>query len=258
MTSWDYSEEDLISGLKEIGIKQGDTLLVHVSFGLLGRLKDSDNSNSSSQILLNSFKTVLGESGTLLIPTYTYSFCNGENYQVEKTPSTIGPFPEFFRVQEHVQRSRDPIFSIAGLGPKTTSLLNNLPATCFGDNCVYDRLTEINGKICMIGLGLQWATFRHFIEQSVKIPARYSKNFSGSIIENNQTKDEVWDYFVRHLDDYCYPDGRRLENKARELGYCKTSIVGRGEISQINCKNFLKLGIKMLKEDPWFTVKGHT
>ena len=184
------------------------------------------------------------------------TFGYDENYQVEKTPSTIGLFPEFFRLQEHVQRSRDPIFSIAGLGPKTNSLLNNLPPTCFGDDCVYDRLTKIDGKICMIGLGLQWATFRHFIEQFVKIPARFSKKFSGKIIEDNQEKYEIWDYFVRKLDDYCYPDGRRLEKKARELGYCKTSIVGRGEISLIDCKKFLKLGIEMLKEDPWVTVKG--
>jgi aminoglycoside 3-N-acetyltransferase len=258
MTDWDYSQEDLVSGLKSVGIKQGDTVLTYVSFGLLGRLKGGKNSESSSQILLNSFKTVLGENGTLLVPTYTYSFCNNEKYQVEQTPSSIGPFTEFFRQQENVKRSRNPIFSVAGLGPKTTLLLTNLPQTCFGKDCVYDRLTKIGGKICMIGLGLQWATFRHYIEQTIKIPARYSKKFSGNIVENNQVKHEVWDYFVRKLDDHCYPDGRRLEKKARELGYCKTSIVGRGEISQIDCKKFLDLGIDMLKQDPWFTVKGHS
>lgn len=258
MTSWDYSQEDLISGLKNIEIKQGDVVLVYVSFGLLGRLKGGINSEFYSQTLLNSFKTVLGEHGTLLVPTYTYSFCNNEKYQVEQTPSTIGPFTEFFRQQKDVIRSRDPIFSVAGLGPKATPLLTNLPHSCFGENCVYDRLTKIGGKICMIGLGLHWATFRHYVEESARIPARYSKKFSGDIIENNQVKHEIWDYFVRKLDDYCYPDGRRLGGEIRELEYCKTSIVGKGEILQIDCKRFLDLGIDILKKDPWFTVKGHS
>jgi len=93
-------------------------------------------------------------------------------------------------------------------------------------------------------------------KESVGISARYSKKFSGIIVENGEESHEVWDYFVRKLDDNCYPDGRRLEKKACELGYCKTTIVGRGKISQIDCKKFLDLGTEMLKEDPWFTVKG--
>lgn len=256
MISWDYTQNDLISGLKTIGIKQGDTVLAYVSFGLLGRLKDGDNSNLASQIILNSFKAVLGQNGTLLVPTYTYSFCNDEKFQVNTTPSTLGIFPEFFRKQEGVIRSRDPIFSVASFGPKTPLLLSNLPPTCFGKDCVYDRLTKIGGKICMIGLGLHWATFRHFIEEYVGIPARYSKKFSGMVAEGNNESHEVWDYFVRKLDDNCYPDGRRLEKKARDLGYCTTTIVGRGEISQIDCQRFFNLGVDMLKKDPWFTVKG--
>lgn len=256
MSDWDYTIDDLKEGLKSVGIKQGDIIFTYVSFGLLGRLKDSKSSGETCQILFDSFRKILGSEGTLLVPTYTYSFPNKEIYDVQNSPSTIGPFTEFFRKQKGVIRSRDPIFSVAGLGPKATYLLSNLPKTCFGKESVYDKLTKLGGKICMIGLSLHWSTYRHHIEEIVGIPARYSKKFSGQIIENENTNLETWNYYARKLKNYCLPDGRRLDKKAREMGACKTKRLGRGEILLIECRKYFELGKMLLKKDPWFTSKG--
>jgi len=256
MINLDYTKNDLVTGLREIGINPNDVIFTQVSLGLLGRLKDANTEEQSSKILFDSFKEVLGNSGTLLVPTYTYSFCNEEIFDPQNSPSTIGSFTEFFRKQENVVRSLDPIFSVAGLGPKASQLLTNLPYTCFGKDSLYERLTKIDGKICMIGLRLHWTTYRHHIEETVNIPARFSKKFSGTIVENGEKREEEWDYYVRDLSDNCFPDGRRLEKKARDDNLCHIAKVGRGELLSIKCRDYFDLGKKELEKDPWFTVRG--
>lgn len=254
--TWDYSKSDLIKGLKNIGLKNGDLVFIHISYGLLGRVKDGNTNEDICKIILDSFQTVLGDSGTLLVPTYTYSFCENKIFDVNNTPSIIGPFPEFFRIQKNVIRSQDPIFSVAGLGPKADKLLTNLSHTCFGKDSIYDRLIKHGGKICLLGLGLQWSTFRHHIEESIGIPTRFVKQFSGKILWNGKIREETWDYYVRHLNNNCYPDGHRLEEKIKKNDLYKISKIGRGEISCIDSKVYFKFGYKELQKDPWFTSKG--
>lgn len=254
--NFDYSQEDLIEGLKKIGIGNGDIVFTHVGFGFLGRAKNCNTNDEISKMIVDSFHHVLGDNGTMLVPTYTYSFCNNQVFDVHNSLSTIGPFTEYFRKIDGVIRSCDPIFSVSGFGPKTKKLLTNLPNTCFGIDSIYHRLVKNNAKICMVGLGLQWATFRHHIEEMARVPFRYVKQFSGHIKEHDTIKTETWNYFVRILSDNCYPDGRRLEEKAKETGLCKVISIGRGQICSIIAQEFFNLGMSELKKDPWFTARG--
>ena len=185
MTNSDYSKSDLVSALKEIGLKDGDLAFIHNSMFHLGRLENCDSSKEVSRIVFDSFFEVLGPTGTLLVPTYTYSLCNGKSFDVKNTPSSIGTFTEFFRNQKGAVRSADPIFSVSGIGPKSKTILNNLPKSCFGEDSVYDRITKLNGKLCVIGLGLSWATYRHYAEQKMNIPARFLKYFSGNFTDSS-------------------------------------------------------------------------
>ena len=259
MTNSDYSKSDLVSALEEIGLKDGDLAFIHNSMFHLGRLENCNSSKEVSRIVFDSFFEVLGPTGTLLVPTYTYSFCNGKSFDVKNTPSSIGTFTEFFRNQKGTIRSADPIFSVSGIGPKSKTILSDLPKSCFGEDSVYDRITKLNGKLCVIGLGLSWATYRHYAEQKMNIPARFLKYFSGKILEDGNERTETWEYFVRHLSENCYPDVEVIENnlkKANVSNLCKKAKVGRGEILSINCADYLELMENELKKDPWFSVKG--
>ena len=258
LNDWDYDKSDLVKGLKKINIKSNDTVLVYVSFGFLGRLKNCRTSEETCQTIQDALCKVVGKKGTLLVPTYTYSFCNQEVFDVNKTHSVVGPFTEFFRKHKGVKRSMDPIFSVAGLGPNTKKLFVDLPHTCFGKGSIYDRLVNAGGKICMIGLGLHWATFRHHIEEMVKVPFRYNKEFFGHIKKNNTLTYTSWNYYVRDLTPNSIPNGFPLEEKAKKLGLCKVTKIGRGEIMAINCKDYFDLGYKELSKNPWFTAKGYT
>jgi len=253
---WNYTKEEFKKALEGLGIEKGDIIFAQVGYAFLGKAKNCDNNEQICQLIFDSFLEILGKEGTLLVPTYTYSFCEKEDFDVTNTSSTVGPFTEFFRKQKNVIRSKDPIFSVAGIGSKSKELLYDLPHTCFGKNSVYDRLKKNDGKICMIGLPLHWATFRHHIEEMVNIPSRFIKKFNGNVIQNGIKTFEEWEYYVRHLNENCYPDGKRLAERIREMKLSNIKKVGRGEILIINSSEFFNYTYNILQKDPWFTSKG--
>jgi aminopeptidase-like protein/aminoglycoside N3'-acetyltransferase len=211
---------------------------------------------------VDALRTVVGDDGTILVPTFTFSFCRQENFDVQNTPTPGGPwstsagFLEHFRKMPGVVRSRDPIHSVAAQGPRAAQLLSDLPNTCFGPGSVYERLMEAGAKICMLGVSLEEATFRHYAEEVVGVPFRFKKLFTGYIRDGEQSTKSGWLYNVRIIADNGYPEGTRLERKAIDAGLCRVARLGRADIRAIDCRSYFDLTVRELKEDRWLTAKG--
>ena len=257
-----FEETALLDGLRRVGIEAGDTLFVQVSLDSLGRPKACTTEDEAWPMLLRTLQTAVGREGTILVPTYTFSFCRQEDFDVGATPTAGGPwsasagFLEFVRRAPGAVRSRDPIHSVAGLGPRAEELLLDVPTTCFGPGSVHERLLRGGGKVCTIGVGLHEATFRHFVEEMVGVPFRYKKLFTGRIRENGVVRKTGWIYNVRILADNGCPDGTRLETRARVTGLCRAVRVGAGEVSAISCRDLFDLTEAALAEDCWTTARG--
>lgn len=255
-TIFDYSESHLEVALRTAGLAEGDTVFVHSGIGFLGKLQDCQSAADMNRVLAEALRRVVGNGGTIIVPTYSYSFCNKQNYDPHTTPSTIGSFAEYFRSLPQVVRSRDPIFSVACIGPQASFLTHDLPLTCFGDDSIYDRLTQIHSKICTIGLDLSYATFRHHIEEICKVPFRYVKSFSGQVLRNGNWEDESWAYFVRVLGPCGFPNAKQMAMDLVNEGISKTSVVGRGKVFCIDTSEFKGYLTGRLLSDPWYTAAG--
>src|SRR5690349_2079110 len=155
-----YSRADLTAALRRLRIRAGDTLFVHVCPEPLGTPEGCATADARCAMLLAALLDVVGASGTILVPTYTSSFCRQEPFDVQRTPTTGGPwstsaeFLEYFRRLPGAVRSHDPIHSVAGFGPLADELLTDVAPTCFGVGSVFDRLRQVDAKICVIGAGL--------------------------------------------------------------------------------------------------------
>jgi aminopeptidase-like protein/aminoglycoside N3'-acetyltransferase len=257
-----FDEARLLEGLRESGIEPGDSLFVQVSLEDLGPPKGCATESEAWGLLLRVLRESVGAAGTILVPTYTFSFCRHEDFDVAATPTAGGPwsssagFLELVRRTPGAVRSRDPIHSVAGLGPRAGELLRDVPPTCFGPGSVHDRLLRAGGKVCTIGVGLREATFRHFAEEVVGVPYRFRKLFTGAIRENGKVRKTGWIYNVRILADNGFPDGTRLERRAREAGLSRVARVGQGEVTVIGCRSLFDLTKTMLTEDRWSTARG--
>src|SRR5712691_6818006 len=257
-----YTYADLATALRAVGLTAGDTVFVHACLDTLGPAEGVATPEHAGRLLYRALRDVVGEGGTVVVPTYTFSFCQQELFDVQGTPARSGPwstsaeFLEYVRTLPSSVRSRDPIHSVAAIGPQARSLVCDLPPTCFGLGSIHHRLMEVGAKICVIGTGLEEATFRHYVEEGVGVPFRFRKLFTGAIRENGSVRKQGWIYYVRILSGSAFPDGRRLEQIARHEGICRAAAVGRGEILGLECRDYYRVTRRELERDPWFTARG--
>ena len=257
-----YTRAALVQALRAIGLDAGDAVFFHVSAVELGTLLPERTHDGQAAELLGALQEVLGPSGTLLVPSYSFAFCRHEPFDVESTPSMPGPWSRSGELLELVRRhpaavrSRDPIHAIAGIGPLAHALLDDVPPTCFGPGCVHERLLQAGGKVCTIGVGLHEAAFRHYVEQAVGVPFRYRKLFTGRLRESGSERQIGWIYDVRLLADAAFPDGARLEARVLSDAAASRARVGAGEVQAIACSAFRDAIERLLTEDPWATARG--
>ena len=260
--SFDYTRDELIHALRASGLGPGDIVFAHIGLDTLGRADGCLTDDDTSAMLLGAFEAVLGPTGTLLVPTYTFSFCRQESFDVQRTAtqggpwSTYAPFLEYFRLLPNTVRSADPIHSVAGRGPMAAALLRDIPPACFGPGSVFDRLHAAGGKVCTIGVGLSEASFQHFVEESVGVPFRFKKLFTGVIRDNGQERKTGWVFNVRILGDQSEPHLTHLETAAKAAGICRVASVGRDAIRTAECEPLRELILRNLARDPWFTARG--
>ena len=259
-----YTQKDTILALKNSGILKGDTVFFTTGLGFLGipDIEEVSSIDSICLFMLNSIKTVLGTKGTILIPTYSYTFGSNKKHKLpifdpQKTDSMIGPFSNFFIKQNGVIRSHDPMISIAGLGPKSKEILNNTPPTSYGKGCIFERILKIkNAKYCNIGLGVNWIPFIHYVDWLNKAPFRYDKFFKGYILKGKKKNIVKWHYPVRILRKESIANGHKIGKLAYKNGMYKRCILGRSTIYTANYKKIFNFIIKLTKFDPWLTVNG--
>ena len=192
MSKLSYSRSSFDDALRQAGVRPGDTLFVHVDLAALGDAEGATAAAARNALVREALFDAVGPEGTILVPTYTFSFCRGEKFDPETTTTAGGPwsptadFLEEFRQLPRAVRSRDPIHSVAGVGPRAKELLESVPPTCFGEGSVFHRLLVAGAKICTIGLGLEEATFRHHVEERVGVPYRFKKLFTGRLKTNGE------------------------------------------------------------------------
>ena len=254
--AFDYSGADMERAFRDVGVTVGDTVFVQSSLGMLGQPDGASNINDVCDMLHAALQQVTGDQGTIVVPTYTYSFCKGEVFDPARTPSTIGPFSEYFRNRAGVTRSVDPIFSVASAGPKTEHIISGLPHDCFGAGSVYDRLCDLGAKIVTVGLGMEYATFRHHAEQMVGIPSRFLKSFPGVVHTGESARSEAWLYYVPALIENCEAAGRAVAELAREQSVARCADLGRNQVWAVDASGYRQFLMNALADDPWCTSKG--
>ncbi len=162
-------EKDLAKILREeLGVQQGDTLLIHSSI-------DKLNLAFPFFVIIPLLKDVLGENGTFLLPTYpkqtSYKFLkSGEIFDIKKTPSFTGALNEFVRRQPKSIRSLHPTKSVAGIGINIDAITNthHLSPYPYDKTSPYYKISEFNGKIIGIGVDTTYLSAVHCVDDILK------------------------------------------------------------------------------------------
>lgn len=188
----DVTDSGILDALEACGAADCDVLYIHtgMGFGLpaTGRKKLLGG-------LLDIFQGLGVE--TLVFPTFTFSFCNNEPFDIDKSPTPMGTLNEFARKSGLGVRSADPLLSVYVIG-KDPGLTSDLGPYSIGEGSSYDRLHKCGKKVKFLFFGTDMRncfTYTHYIEAVVRVPYRYDREFSGRIVRNGiECPTSVWLY----------------------------------------------------------------
>ena len=239
--------------LVNIGLRPGDNVLVHsdsTAVRELTGLKWAD----SLDLLKNCFLNILGNDGTLIVPTFNWDFCNGKPYVHEKTRSQAGMFTNNILFDDRSLRSFHPIYSFAAIGPQKKEILNNISKSSFGNNSVFYRLHELNAKIILFNFDLG-TTFVHYVEQKLGVEYRYIKYFTGKVLIDDHEYEDTFDFFVRYLDRDVNVNLSKLHDYLRSTGKMKFSLLNeKYNLMQFRCNDIYQAVVHKFQTDPYFLL----
>jgi aminoglycoside 3-N-acetyltransferase len=161
---------------------------------------------------------VIGPEGTLLVGTFTYS-CGASTFIVEQTPSELGPFTNWLRIQPKAIRSLHPVFSVAGIGAKALEILTDTGGAAFGPCSPFGRIASLGGRFVNLGIPFrQSLTYVHHLEQCFGCNHRYHKIFSATVIQNGCEVDRDFSGYMRWRGVDAAVDVAPLEDALKRAG----------------------------------------
>ncbi len=207
---------DLRDDLARIGLRSGDTVMVHAAMGRVGQLLNGPDA------LIGAILDVLGPEGTLMAYTDWDSFhtdlMDEEGRVLPEWREHVPPFdtaasraqqmngilPEFVRTTPGARRSANPGASVAALGWLADWITSDhLQDYGYGPGTPLAKLVEAGGRVLMIGAPWDTMTLVHHADHLADIPnkrvLRYEVPFAGEhgtkwrFIEEFDTSEPVLD-----------------------------------------------------------------
>ncbi len=257
MTS--YSSSDLTEAFKRAGIKNGDTLFLSARLSALGRLEGANSSQSFCQKIFDAIFEILGNNGTLVVPTYTQQVgCFGTPYIHESTPTPYGEFYEFIRKKENAVRSFHPVFSLTAVGAKAEAICGNVDTSAFGMNSAFGYLFRHGAKSASLGfeyLDGNIVKGAHYIEATYGVPYYYNKVVTSEVYRDGEKTQKVFVLNVGYREFEIQLDYSRFIETLNSRGMLRAVKIGDAVLFASDLHDQKKIGYELLSEDVYSFLK---
>lgn len=245
-----YTAAALFAGLRDVGVEEGETVLVHSSLLTLGAMDGVDLEDSAAQVYAV-LRSAVGKAGTIVVPTFTFAFCRGEPFDPVHSPSEgMGALSEHVRQLPDACRSRHPIQSIAAVGPLATLLCSRDTATAFSLGGPFDGLLEFDALVVLVGASMQSVSLVHVAEERVGVPYRDWKSFTGDYVLPWGVQTRSYRMYARDLDLNPRLHLGPVSERLAERGDLRRARVGSGWVQSFRARSFVDLAVEGLRDNP--------
>ena len=258
MSRFNYTSNDIINALKKVGLKKGMDIFVHSNLAYFGKPIFKLNLKNIDNFFLKQIKKIIGKNGNIVVPTFTYSYCNNQTFNPAQINKKMGKFSEVVQLDENSKRSYDPLFSVSVIGNKANYYTELKDKNCFGEKSFWAKFLENDGQILGLNFGIACTIFHHF-EWLVKVPYRFEKKFIGKTKLKNKKIITESIFFCRDLKNkYSLGNFIPIERDAFKHKIKKLSPLGKGYISLSSSQKALKLFKKQFKKNNYYlTIKNN-
>ena len=198
-------KQDIRAALAQVGVREGQTVMVHTSLSSLGFVC------GGAQVVIEALLEAVGSEGTIMMPTQSWKNLdpaagvhwqepedwwqlireNWPAYQKDITPTnTMGAVAEMFRRWPGTLRSDHPARSVAAWGKHAQYLTEHHDlSNIFGDGSPIGKLYELDGDVLLIGVGYDKNTSLHLADARAEYPGKHQVTEHSAILEEGQ---RVW------------------------------------------------------------------
>jgi aminoglycoside 3-N-acetyltransferase len=238
--------EQLLEGFRDLGVQEGETLLVHSSYKSLGEV------DGGPQTVIRALETALGPQGTLIMPTFNFDFNKGIPWDVRTTPSKMGVLTEVVRQDPRARRVFHPFYSFAILGKHADMLGSLRYKSSYERNSVFGKLRDLDGKIMVIGLSYTNSmTFFHHIEQMEGVDYRFLKQFTGEVTdENGHTYTDTFEMLVRDIDKGVVTEVNPMGDLMEKAAIIKVHRIGEADVKLMKANEVYEFTAREMKLNP--------
>lgn len=240
--------------LKKVGADKCDVLFIQteIMFGI-------PNMDLRRKELLGYLSDILLKLNVknIVLATFSYSFANNENYNINDSKTSMGALLEYMRkLPDTSYRTGDPLLSVSIIGdnPERFEPTEN---RSLGIGSTFDKLHhEKNCKFLMFGgeFGESF-TYVHHIEKMLNVPYRYDQVFEGLIINQDGMKEKKQWYINTACKEVEPRNFYDLEDELVEKGYMEREKVGDSKIvcvSEFEAYNAIK---KKIENNPYYFLQ---
>ena len=218
--------------LHALGIKKGDTLLIHASYKSLGPIE------GGAKTFFDAVLSYLGEDGTLVMPALSFSTVTEGNphFDIRETPSCVGYLTEYFRTSvDGVVRSLHATHSCCAKGRLAKELTANHEKddTPVGKNSPFYKLVRYEGKILFLGCTTNHNTLMHGVQEAADLPYLFDREHPVEYVLRDVDGNTIRRPSYRH----CFVmNGKRLKSRYSLIEpLLNDQELIRGSILQASC-----------------------
>jgi aminoglycoside 3-N-acetyltransferase len=246
--------EEIARDLRALGVRAGDTLLVHSAMSRIGHVQ------GGAPAVVDGFLHVLGPGGTLAVPTFPFKGSmfgyvkSDPDFDADETPSLMGAISEAVRRWPGALRSLEPTHPVAALGPQAQFLIEDhvhAQGSCDVHSPLY-RLTQVAtgaSWVLLLGVDFRNCTLLHTAEEIARVPF---VDFETRYRLRGRCGRSAYAMSI-----YCHstplrPNFPAIEPVLRERGRLTIGKIGQAECRLARATDVLSTALEALVRDPYF------
>ena len=236
--------QQLLAGLRALGIQAGDRSLAHSALSSFGRVE------GGAQTVVDVLLDLMGPRGTLVMPYFFPLYDGIFDYAHPPAPYT-GAVPRELRGRVGAVLSVHPSHPVVALGPAAAHIAaDHYLVSAVGQGSPIDRLAKMGGKVLLLGVGQSANTTLHTGEAYAGVPywGRMRPDRAAGRHMLLPTGQQVWVPLPETPGD---SEGfARIEPFLVERGLIRFGVIGRARCRLMLGQPLIEAVVDYLRRDP--------
>ena len=239
-------QEQIAEALHTLGLGVGHIVFVHSSLSSIGYVE------GGADAVVDAFLDVLGSTGTLVVPTFTFSHGRKLDpvFDPIRDPSEMGRITEVTRTRPGARRSHHLLHSVAALGGHAEDITAVHGASAWAADGPFWKLYELDAHILMLGVPYLRCTFFHVIEQLVQVRYRRWRKVDAWVQEPDGRKRPLPALTYSPRPGFVGNDFNKFGVILEERGLAQVGAVGNAVARRFRARDALEVGIAEYRKDP--------